>query len=295
MSKRIAVSIGIPAYNEGKNIQKLLVSLLAQKETSVQIKEILVVSDGSTDDTRQKVKALKDKRIIFKDDGKRLGKSARLNYIFKTFTGDVLFLMDADITITDHTIIARTIRNGKLPKSGLVGVNAQPLPATTYVEKTLETSVALMKDIAKSWNNGQNYLSFKGCFLALDGKFAKSLHMPAHIVNNDAFLYFAALQSGFSPAYLSQTRVYYHSPKTIADHMKQSSRYQSSQQELRQHFTMNIDKEYKIPSHVIVQSMIKSLVSRPVTTLSYVWIAFYAKLHKQTNHKSAWSIARTTK
>jgi len=51
MKKLITVSIGIPAYNEEANIGKLLSSLIKQKEAGFIIKEIIVVSDQSTDKT----------------------------------------------------------------------------------------------------------------------------------------------------------------------------------------------------------------------------------------------------
>lgn len=295
MKKLTTVSIGIPAYNEGSNIQKLLKTLLAQKETGIKIKEIIVMSDGSNDDTREKVTAVKDKRIRFYDDGKRLGKSARLNNIFKIFTGDVLVLMDADIMITQRTLIAKTIKNAQLNKTGIVGVNALPLPAQTYFEKVLEAGVHVMKDISKQWHNGNNYLSFKGAFLALDGKLAKTITMPASIVNNDAYLYFSAVQSGYSPAYLEDSRVYYRSPMTLSDHLKQSSRYQSSEGELMNHFTLDWDYHYKIPHAVMISSMVKSLFKRPGTMLPYLSVYFYTKVNKQMNINSTWSIASSTK
>lgn len=289
------VSIGIPAYNEGSNIQKLLRTLIAQKESGIKITEIIVMSDGSSDNTREKVAEITDKRISFYDDGQRLGKSARLNHIFKIFTGDALVLVDADIMITEKNLIAKTIRNAKLHKTGIVGVNALPLPPQTYFEKVLETGVHVMKDISKKWHDGNNYLSFKGAFLALDGKLARSISMPASLVNNDAYLYFSAVQDGYSPAYLEDSRVYYRSPMTLTDHLKQSSRYQSSEGELMKHFALDWDHHYKIPHAVMISSMVKSLFKRPVPMLSYLGVYFYTKVNKQGNIKSTWSIASSTK
>jgi glycosyltransferase involved in cell wall biosynthesis len=289
------VSIGIPAYNEGKNIQSLLQSLIKQKELDIRIKEILVVSDGSSDDTEKKVKELKDRRIRFVDDGKRLGKSARMDYIFKSFRGDVLILIDADVVIKDSALITKTVKNAHLSKTGLAGINASPLAPQTSFERVIEAGVMVMKEVAKQWHNGNNYLAFKGCFLALDGKFARSISMPSSIVNNDAYLYFAAVQAGYSPAYLDKSKVYYRSPMTLADHMKQSSRYQSSENELRKHFTLDWDHHYKIPATVMLKSMMSSLLARPIGVLSYMGIFFYSKMNKQSNIRSTWSIAKSTK
>ncbi|MBA3723669.1 MAG: glycosyltransferase family 2 protein [Candidatus Levybacteria bacterium] len=295
MKAQVNVSIGIPAYNEGKNIQQLLMSLLAQKEDSIKIKEIILLSDGSNDDTGQKVKAIKDRRIIFKDDHKRLGKSARLDQIFRSFTGDVLILMDADIVITDAQLLEKTILAANLSRSGIVGINALPLTAETFFEQVIETGVRIMKDIAKGWNNGNNYLSFKGCFLALDGKLAKAIHIPASVVNNDSYLYFAGVEKKYVPKYLSDISVYYRSPMNLADHIKQSSRHQNSRKELEKFFTLDWDYEYTMPVALVILSILKSILTRPIYFVAYLAVTLIAKVKRQTNIKSTWSVAKSTK
>lgn len=295
MKKITHVSVGIPAYNEGQNIQQLLQSLIMQKEEGIKLKEIIVMSDGSSDDTEAKVKAIKDRRIKFLDDGKRMGKSARLAQIFSKFKGDALVLIDADVYIKDSDLLAKTIKHANLPKTGLAGINARPLPATTFFERIIEAGVTAMKTMARTWNNGHNYLSFKGAFLALDAKLAKTMTMPKEIVNNDAYIYFAAVQDGYSPAYLKDSFIYFRSPATLADHIKQSSRYQSSKNELKKYFTLDWETHYKIPVSVQLLSVLDTLLARPIDTIGYIAVFLYAKLVRQTNIKSTWSIATSTK
>ncbi len=62
-----SVSAIIPAYNAGKYICRAIDSVLAQ---TLPVNEIIVVDDGSTDDTAQKVRAYGDKvRLIQKENG----------------------------------------------------------------------------------------------------------------------------------------------------------------------------------------------------------------------------------
>lgn len=295
MKQITTISIGIPAYNEGQNIQQLLRTLLVQKEQAINIKEIIVMSDGSSDDTEQKVKAIKDRRIKFVDDGKRLGKSARLDQLFRRFSGDALILLDADVSIKDDDLLAKTIKNADLKQTGLAGISACPLPPETFFERIVEAGVISMKNMAQTWNNGNNYLSFKGCFLALDKKLAKSITMPKEVVNNDAYIYFAAVQAGYCPAYLKDSAVYYRSPMTLADHIKQSSRYQSSKEELEKYFALDWGTQYVIPTQIQVLSILKTFLRRPVETIGYVAVFIYSKFVRQTNIKSTWSIASSTK
>ena len=63
MAKKLSVSVGIPALNEELNIKQLLTAILRQEEDSFVLREIIVVSDGSTDETVALAKSIKDKRI----------------------------------------------------------------------------------------------------------------------------------------------------------------------------------------------------------------------------------------
>lgn len=289
------LTIGIPAYNEETNIKRLLEKLLAQKEEGFTLQKIVVVSDGSTDKTAKEVCSLKDKRVILLDDKKRLGKSARMEQLFRLNSSDVLILMDADIAFTDQKLFAHFLKRVDLQKRGLATVNVQSLQPITFFEHVMEAGVLVSKSIAEKWKKGNNYLTFKGCFLALDKKFVKNLSIPASIVNNDAYLYFAAKQEGYTPAYVKDCFVYYKSPSTIADHIKQSSRFQHSLFELQSYFSMNWKKEYTIPTQIMFKSILSTALKRPFYLPLYVGINVISKLKKQQKVTTTWSIARSTK
>lgn len=295
MNNKITLSIGIPAFNEGGNIRKVLLALVGQREAGFRIREILVVSDGSSDNTAEEVRKVNDKRIRLFADGSRLGKTTRLNQIFREFKGDVLVLMDADIVITDPLLLSKLVTGTDISQAGIVAVNASPLPARTFFEKVLESSVLITKNTARSWNKGNNYLSFKGCFLALDKKLAKSITMLPTVVNNDAYLYFAAVQIGYTPAYKDNAVVYYKSPSTLEDHIKQSSRFQQSQKELQQYFQLDLSKQYAIPRSLIAQSILKYLLIKPLYVSAYLAVNLISKYKKQKQISSIWQMAVSTK
>jgi glycosyltransferase involved in cell wall biosynthesis len=89
------LSVVIPVYNEVKTIQQLLERV---REVPIE-KEIIMVDDGSTDGTRQKLKTLsqqdKSLRIVFHD--KNQGKGAALRTGFALATGDYVIVQDADL------------------------------------------------------------------------------------------------------------------------------------------------------------------------------------------------------
>ncbi|MDI3311828.1 MAG: glycosyltransferase family 2 protein [Thermoanaerobacterium sp.] len=84
------ISVIIPAYNEEKNIEDVLKVL---KKIDI-IDEIIVVNDGSTDNT-EKVVSLYDVNLI--NLRTNLGKGAAVRRGIQAANGDVLVLLDADL------------------------------------------------------------------------------------------------------------------------------------------------------------------------------------------------------
>ena len=163
----------------------------------------------------------------------------------------------------------------------------------TFFERILDAGVYTAKRMAEQWNNGDNYLSFKGCFLVLSKDYASKLHIPAKLVNDDAYLYFSAKQMGFQTAYVKDCVVYYHSPKTLQDHIKQSSRFQFSQQELKRYFKDN-QGFYHIPKGIYVKSMLESLFAKHIFFIAYIITNLISKKRRHSV-TSSWSLADSTK
>src|SRR5947209_6505819 len=119
MQKPCTISVGIPAHNEESSIRNVLQSILDQQENNFVLKEVIVISDGSTDKTVEKAKAISDRRITIIDDKKRKGKSARLNQICTKCTGDILILCDADIIIDNNKLFSIIIDQIDITKAGV--------------------------------------------------------------------------------------------------------------------------------------------------------------------------------
>lgn len=100
----VSISIGIPVYNEEKNIQNLLYSLASQK--GINIEKLIVINDGSTDKTLEKIedvdinikKSLNMELINFCENK---GKINVLNVIFRRSVSNYLLLLDSDIQFTE--------------------------------------------------------------------------------------------------------------------------------------------------------------------------------------------------
>jgi len=102
----ISVSIGVCAYNEEKNIGNLLKALLTQQTDVVSIREIIIVSSGSTDKTDEIVNFYSklDSRIRLIRQKRREGKASAVNEILKRAKCEVCVLESADTIPLPRTI-----------------------------------------------------------------------------------------------------------------------------------------------------------------------------------------------
>lgn len=95
------LSVIIPAYNEEKTIERVLErisSVQLQKDIS---KEIVVVNDASTDQTKEKILAFiahnPSADIQYYEHDKNAGKGAALHTGITKVTGDYVIVQDADL------------------------------------------------------------------------------------------------------------------------------------------------------------------------------------------------------
>lgn len=87
------VSVVVPTYNRAHLIKKSIDSILKQ---TYQDFEIIVVDDGSTDNTNEVIKSITDERIKYIKHEKNKGQSAARNTGIKAATAEWIALLDSD-------------------------------------------------------------------------------------------------------------------------------------------------------------------------------------------------------
>lgn len=125
---RIDVSIGICAYNEEQNIRELLNSILEQKTDKVNIEEIIVICDGSTDRTKELAEGISqnNRKIKLINLQRRCGKYAAINKFFESAEAPILALSSADIILEKNAIEKLCLPF--LTEHGIGIVASRPLP-----------------------------------------------------------------------------------------------------------------------------------------------------------------------
>ncbi|MBX3200950.1 MAG: glycosyltransferase family 2 protein [Labilithrix sp.] len=113
------VTIIAPAFNEGKVIEGSIRSLLSLDYPRY---EVLVVDDGSTDDTLERARALEGEypnarvEVLWKPNG---GKAAALNFAIERAAGEFVLCMDSDSTLA-RSSLSEAIRHFEDPDVGAV-------------------------------------------------------------------------------------------------------------------------------------------------------------------------------
>lgn len=129
------LSIIVPVYNEEKTILNVISNLEKLIIPNI-TKEIIVVDDGSTDSTKEKLKFIKKIKVYF--HSKNRGKGAAVKTGIKNATGEYIIIQDADLEYNPKYIesLLKPIMDKKTKV--VYGTRLNRLPNLKQEEKTLQ-------------------------------------------------------------------------------------------------------------------------------------------------------------
>jgi poly-beta-1,6-N-acetyl-D-glucosamine synthase len=298
--KNFSVTVAISALDEAQNITAFLQSVLAQKEGGFVLEKILVISDGSTDQTAELAKTLNSGKIEVREYDERVGKSSRLNEIYKDLQGDILVQSDADVVL-EHSLVIRDII---LPiildqKIGMCGGHPRPVSASTFTEMAVNCTFETYALFRKIIRGGNNIFSADGRLLAFRREFIQQVSVPEDMIANDAFTYFSCLDKGFAYRYVDTAIVLFRSPQTFREQVKQNTRFEAAPARMSKYFSVKlVNQEYAIPFNIFLKSVLRQAVRHPILC-GYIFLvnaycrfrAFFVEKHLTAK----WQMAHTTK
>lgn len=301
MKNKITVTIGLSAFNEELNIKDNIKSILKQKEDSFEITKIWIFSDGSTDKTENIVRSFHDKRITLFAYKERKGKSARLNTMYRKLSTDILVQTDADVIFSDKYVVYNIIQPLiKDPNVMMCGGNPLPMKARTFTEEAINCTVEAFVPLRKFFKGGNNIFSVDGRILAYKKEFIKKVFIPeVDVTANDAFTYFSCLANKYSYRFVEKAVVYFRSPQTLKDHMRQNTRFLAMPIKMSKYFDPKLVRnERNVNDLLLIKQMLKVFVRKPIHCVYIVIINGYCRLIVKNAEKeisAKWKIAHTTK
>ncbi len=285
------ISIGIMAFNEEKNISRLLEALLNQELKKVKIKEIIVVSDGSTDKTNEIVKkfARKNKIIKLITRKKREGKALAINRFIKKANSKILVLESAD-TLPRKDCIEKLCL--PLFKKNVGICASHPIPINkkdSFIGLTINLLWSLHHRISLKSPKFGELIAFRNIIEKIPNTAA-----------DEEYIAMVIQKKGFLVKYVPNAIIFNKGPTTIKDFLKQRRRIYCGHLELKK------KSHYEVPTisnFNILKNLIATLDIRQkhlIWTFGAVILEAYARLlgmidfYTRKEH-AIWKIAESTK
>lgn len=159
------VTVVLVAFNEGVRIIPRIENLFATNHPAEKL-EVLVVTDGSEDDTVAKLRAFPDPRLRVLARTQRSGKSACLNAAIPATTAEIVVLCDARQRFVPHTI-SELVANFSDPSLGAVSGSLEIDPAATGVGGGVDLYWRLEKFIRASEGRFRSTIGATGAVYAI--------------------------------------------------------------------------------------------------------------------------------
>lgn len=294
------VTVAISAYNEETNIGSFLRSVLAQKEEGFTIKRIVVHVDGSQDNTYKTAVSTHSSKVKVLRHNVRIGKSERLNEIYRSLDSDILVQSDADV-IFSHPLVIRDLIAPLIGNKNvwMCGGNPQPVNGATFTEKADVLTYNVYQSLLRALRGGNNVFSADGRILAYKREFVKKIHIPRDMIANDVYTYFCCRRLGYEYRKVDQAVVHFRCPQSFEDKMKQNMRGAAVRIRMMKYFGEDVvQREFAIPVSTRLKSMLLQGMKDPIKSFYIFAINYYCSLKARENEQqltALWPMAWSTK
>lgn len=297
MKVKPTITVGIPAYNEEGMIGGLLATLRSQRLTSAKLSSIIVVSDGSTDNTINIAKRFAGKIINVVIGKEQRGTAYRQNQLCQKVSSDILVILNADIVIQGDELLERLVSPIVKGKADLTSSRIIALPQVTIMEKILQTSMSLKDTMFSSFRKGNNFYMCHGPARAFSKRLYKEIVFP-YSVGEDLYSYLFCVAKGYQFRYVKSSKIYYKLPSTLSDHKKQSARYAKALMLYNDTFGNEfVSEQTTLPRRVFYASVVRFFVLHPMQMALYIAVMIIVRLQSIFDGpmKDIWDIAKSSK
>ncbi|OGH19190.1 MAG: hypothetical protein A3D74_04195 [Candidatus Levybacteria bacterium RIFCSPHIGHO2_02_FULL_37_13] len=301
-NNKLAITIGIPAYNEEKNIELIINDILSQNDINYKLIKTIVVSDKSTDNTNNIVKKYQNKNIDLIVNKFRIGKSGsvkKLIELSKKNFPDVIVILDADLRLKNTTVIKKLIEPFLGDERLMVtSGNLVPDSPKTFVEKISSFNIQLTNDILKNSLRNVDYYLSSDQIMAFKADYMSAKDLDKQFMH-DEFYFLLTKKKKLNFVYVEDAKAYYKLPKKIKDYVNQMVRFLRSPSSSEKNFGKKFIKQYAaITLKDKINSFIHVGMRNPILAFFYIVIQLYSKMIfslSKKNNEAIWSPIASTK
>jgi poly-beta-1,6-N-acetyl-D-glucosamine synthase len=237
------ISIIVPAFNEEKTIQQCIKSL---SNIDYPNYEIIIVDDGSTDQTLLKASQCACAKVLHQENG---GKPNALNNGIRHSSGQIILTVDADTTLDNQALRVMAARFDSNPLLGAVAGNVKVKQEPKILNAVQSAEYATGINLVRK---GQSVL---GCVMIVPGPVAalrREAVERAGLFASDTFaedfdITLNIIKKGYKIEYEEKSLAYTDAPKNAEDLIKQRRRwYRGMIQVLDKHSRMYFNPKYGV-------------------------------------------------
>lgn len=300
--EKFTVTVGIPAHNEEQNIKQLLSSVVSQKGNFV-LEKVIVICDGCTDNTENIAWGFAQTHPLVQiiSDGKRIGKSERLNQLYQINSSGVLITLDADIEPENNFVFEKLLEPFRDPQVVVVAGHMKPLPGRAFLEKLVVAKDAWWYEARKGLKNGNNIYSSTGCCFALSRDFTKSFKFFPGSVNDQEIIYLEVLRRGKKYIFADDAHLNYREVSRWHELLSRAGRFEYNDDLEPYGFNIDVDAEYKILAREKMRGLFIIIRQNPFYGIGALILAAALKLlpliHPRAikNSSALWDMIASTK
>jgi len=286
------LSMGIMVCNEAENIGRLLDRIVRQILTRGNLREIIVVASGCTDNTVEIVRehASRDSRIVLLVQEKREGKASAINLFLSHASGEVLLLESGD-TLPEDGALDLLVAPFADPTVGMTG--ARPIPVdsrNTFTGHCTHLLWALHHAIALETPKLGELVAFRSLVHQI----------PVDTAVDEASIEALVRSHGQRLQYVAEAVVRNKGPETVRDLVRQRRRIAAGHRHLKRR------RGYQVSTHSPLH-ILKALAAhrqrprRMAWTTGAVLLELWSRLlgawdfSVRGHNPVIWDMARTTK
>jgi biofilm PGA synthesis N-glycosyltransferase PgaC len=293
------VSVIVPAYNEGILLEDTVQSLLSMDYPEY---EIILVDDGSTDNTREIARSLVgvyDKgrvevRLVEKSNG---GKSTALNAGIKVSKYDFVLNVDGDSRLSPNTL-RKTVRHFTNARIGAVAGNVKVLNRVNFWTTLQALEYVQGLNMARS---AQSILRLVNIIPGPLGLFRKAAIIDAGWYASDTYaedadLTLQILRKGWRVEYEPDALSYTEAPDTLVALLKQRYRWtRGILQAIRKHQELVFNPTINISGTFVMWTMaFEALIGPVMGMFAPLYFIFIALTFDMSYFIVLWWLSLTT-